>query len=155
MLVRRPARDSSLPPSIFQSPQSQQSSPNHIPNPPPIMLQSDEDTASHVHIPIPLPNQPISYFNRANFKRTILIFRFPYSSIPILALPFSTNHHDQYSQYVALMYRQNSDLTNLLKSAQEKSTPECPFECGGGGVESLFGQCPYRPCIFFNSEHCD
>ena len=43
----------------------------------------------------------------------------------------------------ALMYRQNGDLANLLKSAREKSAPECPFECGGG-VQSLFGQCPNR-----------
>ena len=33
----------------------------------------------------------------------------------------------------ALMYRQNGDLANLLKSARKKSAPECPFECGGGG----------------------
>ena len=32
----------------------------------------------------------------------------------------------------ALMYRQNGDLANLLKSAREKCAPECPFECGGG-----------------------
>ena len=31
----------------------------------------------------------------------------------------------------ALMYRQNGDLANLLKSARKKSAPECPFECGG------------------------
>ena len=41
------------------------------------------------------------------------------------------------------MYRQNGDLANLLKSAQKKSAPECPFEWGGG-VQSLFGQCPNR-----------
>ena len=33
----------------------------------------------------------------------------------------------------ALMYRQNGDLANLLKSARKTSAPECPFECGGGG----------------------
>ena len=43
----------------------------------------------------------------------------------------------------ALMYRQNGDLANLLKSAWKKSAPGCPFECGGG-VQSLFGQCPNR-----------
>ena len=43
----------------------------------------------------------------------------------------------------ALMYHQNSDLENLLKSARKKSAPECPFECGGG-VQLLFGQCPNR-----------
>ena len=48
----------------------------------------------------------------------------------------------------ALMYRQNSDLANLLKSAREKSAPECPFECGGG-VQSLFGQCPNRGDAIF------
>ena len=32
----------------------------------------------------------------------------------------------------ALMYRQNGDLANLLKSVRKKSAPECPFECGGG-----------------------
>ena len=42
-----------------------------------------------------------------------------------------------------LMYRQNGDLANLLKSARKKSAPECPFECGGGG-ESQLGQCPNR-----------
>ena len=41
----------------------------------------------------------------------------------------------------ALMYRQNGDLANLLKSARKKSAPECPFECGGG-VQKLKGQCP-------------
>ena len=32
----------------------------------------------------------------------------------------------------ALMYRQNGDLANLLKSALKKSAPECPLECGEG-----------------------
>ena len=30
-----------------------------------------------------------------------------------------------------------------FKSCPKKSAPECPFE-GGGGVQSLFGQCPNR-----------
>ena len=38
----------------------------------------------------------------------------------------------------ALMYRQNGDLANLLKSARKKSAPECPFECGGGGVIAIW-----------------
>ena len=38
----------------------------------------------------------------------------------------------------AHMYRQNSDLENLLKSARKKSAPECPFECGGGGVIAIW-----------------
>ena len=42
-----------------------------------------------------------------------------------------------------LMYRQNGDLANLLKSARKKSAPECPNECGEGG-QILFGQCPNR-----------
>ena len=37
----------------------------------------------------------------------------------------------------ALMYSQNGDLANLLKSARKKSAPECPFECGGGGNRYL------------------
>ena len=49
----------------------------------------------------------------------------------------------------ALMYHQNGDLANLLKSARKKSAPECPFECGGGG-QSLFGQCPNRGDIILN-----
>ena len=39
----------------------------------------------------------------------------------------------------ALMYHQNGDLSNLLKSSRKKSAPEC-----GGGMPSLFGQCPNR-----------
>ena len=39
----------------------------------------------------------------------------------------------------ALMYRQNGDLANLLKSARKKSAPECPFECGGGGSNRYLG----------------
>ena len=39
----------------------------------------------------------------------------------------------------ALMYRQNGDLANLLKSARKKSAPECPFECGGGGCNRYLG----------------
>ena len=40
----------------------------------------------------------------------------------------------------ALMYRQNGDLANLLKSAWKKSAPECPFECGGeGGCNRYLG----------------
>ena len=39
----------------------------------------------------------------------------------------------------ALMYRQNGDLANLLKSARKKSAPECPFECGGGGGNRYLG----------------
>ena len=37
-----------------------------------------------------------------------------------------------------LMYRQNGDLTKLLKSAWEKRCPRVP------PVQSLFGQCPNR-----------
>ena len=39
----------------------------------------------------------------------------------------------------ALIYRQNGDLANLLKSAWKKSAPECPFECGGGGCNRYLG----------------
>ena len=39
----------------------------------------------------------------------------------------------------ALMYRQNGDLANLLKSARKKSAPECPFECGGRGDANFGG----------------
>ena len=39
----------------------------------------------------------------------------------------------------ALMYRQNGDLANLLKSARKKSAPECPFECWGGGGNCYLG----------------
>ena len=39
----------------------------------------------------------------------------------------------------ALMYRQNGDLANLLKSARKKSAPGCPFECGGGGGNCYLG----------------
>ena len=38
----------------------------------------------------------------------------------------------------ALMYRQNGDSANLLKSAREKCAPECPFECGRGGAIAIW-----------------
>ena len=46
----------------------------------------------------------------------------------------------------ALMYRQNSDLANLLKLARKKSAPECPFECGEGGAKAkrAMPKCPPR-----------
>ena len=46
----------------------------------------------------------------------------------------------------AHMYRQNSDLENLLKSARKKNAPECPFECGGGGAKAkrAMPKCPLR-----------
>ena len=37
-----------------------------------------------------------------------------------------------------LMYLQNGDLANLLKSARKNSAPECPFECGWGGVIAIW-----------------
>ena len=57
---------------------------------------------------------------------------------------------------MALIYPQNGDLTKSLKSARKKSAPECPFE-GGGGVQSLFGQCLNRGGAIFKgaSLTCD
>ena len=49
----------------------------------------------------------------------------------------------------ALMYRQNGDLANLLKSAQKK-VPQSVQMSAGRGVQSLFGQCPNRGDIIFN-----
>ena len=37
------------------------------------------------------------------------------------------------------MYHQNSDMTNLLKSAWKKSAPEFPFECEGGAIWAMDG----------------
>ena len=43
----------------------------------------------------------------------------------------------------ALMYRQNGDLANLLKSARKK-VPQSARLSAGEGVQLLFGQCPNR-----------
>ena len=52
------------------------------------------------------------------------------------------------SLHDSLMYYQNGDLTNLLKSTRKWSAPECPFEWRG--KQSLFGQCPIRGLLCFN-----
>ena len=49
----------------------------------------------------------------------------------------------------ALMYRQNGDLENFLKSARKKSAPGCPFECGGGGGNAQIGAAAFKINIFF------
>ena len=49
----------------------------------------------------------------------------------------------------ALMYCQNGDLENLLKSAWKKSAPECPFECGRGGCKSYKGNAQMPFTLFF------
>ena len=55
---------------------------------------------------------------------------------------YNYNHHDNIyniynKQYT--IYPQNGDLTKSLKSAQKKSAPECPFECGVGGCNCYLG----------------
>ena len=44
---------------------------------------------------------------------------------------------------MALTYPQNGDLTKSLKSARKK-VPQSALLSAGGGVQSLFGQCPNR-----------
>ena len=50
---------------------------------------------------------------------------------------------------MALTYPQNGDLTKLLKSAQKK-VPQSARLSAGGGMQSLFGQCPNRGDANFN-----
>ena len=43
---------------------------------------------------------------------------------------------------MAVIYPQNRGFDKVAQIGQEKSAPECPFECGGGEVQKLKGQCP-------------
>ena len=49
---------------------------------------------------------------------------------------------------MALTYPQNGDLTKSLKSARKK-VPQSALLRAGGGVQSLFGQCPNRGGTIF------
>ena len=66
----------------------------------------------------------------------------------IWALPEGGGSKRLPGRFGALMYYQNGDLTNLLKSTRKWSAPECPFEWRG--KQSLFGQCPIRGLLCFN-----
>ena len=51
----------------------------------------------------------------------------------------------------ALIYCHNGGFANFLKLVPEWPAPECPVECGGG-VQSLFGQCPNAE--YMNAKGC-